>query len=256
MKIAVIGARGLVGRACTKEIAIQNHESIALSRDDDIPPHIQGVIIAATIDEQEFDVTVIDCSGSLQNSTLVIPNITEVNTVRMRIPNCMASLIAQALAPLHEHCTITSIIATCMQSASGAGWSGAQALKQNDTEELFGGILVNNVLPHENAMQEERAIKNDLHELFGCEVTATSFRVPVFVGHVASLHVVTRAPIDATLLPESASFDPRTMENQRNVAIGRVRIQKNTADLVICGDQLLCGTAIPAVASIVSAQLR
>ena len=255
MKIAVIGARGLVGRACTKEIAIQNHESIALSRDDDIPPHIQGVIIAATIDEQEFDVTVIDCSGSLQNSTLVIPNITEVNTVRMRIPNCMASLIAQALAPLHEHCTITSIIATCMQSASGAGWSGAQALKQNDTEELFGGILVNNVLPHENAMQEEHAIKNDLHELFGCEVTATSFRVPVFVGHVASLHVVTRAPIDATLLPESASFDPRTMENQRNVAIGRVRILKNTADLVICCDQLLCGTDIPAVASSVSAQL-
>jgi|TARA_B100000959_G_scaffold283308_1_gene351888 aspartate-semialdehyde dehydrogenase len=251
MKIAVIGARGLVGRACTKEIAIQNHESIALSRDDDIPPHIQGVIIAATIDEQEFDVTVIDCSGSLQNSTLVIPNITEVNTVRMRIPNCMASLIAQALAPLHEHCTITSIIATCMQSASGAGWGGVQALKQNDTEELFGGILVNNVLPHEKAEQEEQAIRNDLQELFGCEVTATSFRVPVFVGHTASLQIETMNPIDASLLPESPSFDPRSMENKRKVAIGRARIQKNTANLVVCGDQLLCGTAIPAVASIV-----
>ncbi len=255
MKIAVIGARGSVGRVCVKEIENMGHSAISLSRESDVPDHADCAIIASQIDNLEFIIPVVDCSGELSNSSLVLPNILKSESDRLRIPNCMASLIAQALAPLHKKCIITSIITTCMQSVSGAGWRGVQALEQSKTEEMFGGSLVHNILPHEKAKQEEHAIENDLHELFGCEVTATSFRVPVFVGHVASLHVVTKDPIDATLLPESVSFDPRTMENQRNVAIGRVRIRKNTADLVVCGDQLLCGTAIPAVASIVSTQL-
>lgn len=247
MRIAVLGARGSVGRVCIKELETRGIETISLQRNDDIPTQANALIVAASIETCVFDGPLVDCSSSISNATLSLPPTLLTTANKKRVPNCMASLIAQALAPLHQLCTITSIIATTMQSVSGAGWRGVQALDQNDTTELFGGDLVNNVLPHENFLLEEQAIKNDLRELFGCEVVATSFRVPVFVGHVASLRITTKETIVEHTLPESKQFDPRTMENKRNVAIGRVRIHKNTADLVVCGDQLLCGTAIPAV---------
>jgi hypothetical protein len=37
---------------------------------------------------------------------------------------------------------VNALIATTMQSVSGAEWRGVQALDQNDTTELFGGDLV------------------------------------------------------------------------------------------------------------------
>ncbi len=86
--------------------------------------------------------------------------------------------------------------------------------------------------------------------LFGCIVSETSFRVPVFHGHIANIRIQTSDAIDASLPTEPSVLDPRTPENNHHVAIGRVRIQKNTADLVVCRDQLTSGAAIPAVALI------
>ncbi len=250
MQVAVVGARGSVGRVCLDELKSRGIETIPLHRNGVIPNEANALIVAAPIETCAFDGPLVDCSGSIPNTSLSLPPTLETDAIRKRIPNCMASLIAQALVPLHQQSTITSIITTTMQAVSGAGWRGVQALEQNKTIDLFGGDLQHNVLPHENYAQEEQAIKNDLHEFFGCEVTATSFRVPVFVGHVASLRISTKQPVNEIALPTSEQFDPRTMENKRSVAIGRVRINKNTADLVVCGDQLLCGTAIPAVDSI------
>lgn len=253
MTIAVLGARGSVGKACMKELNKRDEAVIPLLREDALPENIDGIIVASPIEEQRFEVPIVDCSGALADTTLVLPSVRDINTNRMRIPNCMASLIAQALSPLHEECKILSIYATCLQSVSGAGWRGVDALEKNNTEKLFGGQLQNNILPHEHAELEEGAIEKDLNELFDCEVTATSFRVPVFVSHLANLQIRTESPIVGSLIPESPFVNPRALENNRDVAIGRVRIQKNTADLVVCGDQLLCGTAIPAVTLILGA---
>jgi aspartate-semialdehyde dehydrogenase len=247
MKIAVIGARGSVGRACVQELMERGHVAIELGSNENVPKEAEAVIIATPIDDREFHSRVVDCSGELENTSLVLPNILESRSERLRVPNCMASLIAQALATLHIKCTIMSIVAVCMQAASGAGWRGVKALEQNDTEDLFHGDLINNILPHENFLKEEKAIKDDLHSLFGCKVQATSFRVPVLVGHLASLRIKTQKPIDDGLFVDSICFDPKSMENQREVAIGRIRTHKNIRNLVVCGDQLLCGTAIPAV---------
>ncbi len=253
MGIAVVGVNGVVGKVCADELTVQGLEVVGLGRVDAIPIDSDAVILAAPVSVCDFDGLIVDCGGKLERAVLSLPSVLEKKCKRIRIPNCMASLIAQALAPLHKQCSVTSIIATCMQSVSGAGHRGVSALKNYNTADLFHGNLVNNVLPHEKAEEEEEEIKNDLHELFGCKVAATSFRVPVFVGHIASLRIETETQIDELLLPSVNIFDPRSIENRREVVIGRVRIQKNTADLVICGDQLLCGTAIPAVASIVSA---
>ncbi len=247
MKIAVIGARGAVGRTCVEELYKSGHTPSELSRTDTIDSDTEGVIVAAQVEQLNFSGAIVDCTGLLPNTQLALPSVLKATDSPLRIPNCMASLIAQAIAPLHEQCTIISIVATCMQSASGAGWRGAQALETNNTNELFGGHLVGNVLPHERAVQEETMIANDLKIIFGCTVIATSFRVPVITGHVASLHITTQTDIQKNTLQEHGTIDPRSMQGERFVSLGRVRIQKNTADLVVCGDQLLCGTAIPAV---------
>lgn len=252
MNIAVIGARGSVGRVCVAELQKQGIEPVQLRKRDAIPCDIERLIVATPIASLQFDGPLVDCSGVLNNTTLALPSITETSSTRVRIPNCMASLIAQALHTVHQECIVTSIVATCMQSVSGAGWRGVQALEQNETEELFHGKLQNNILPHENAEQEEREIQNDLQEIFGCTVFATSFRVPVHTGHLASIRITTTHEIPSTVLKEALPIDPYSMQGNRNVSIGRIRIHKNTADLVVCGDQLLCGTAIPAVRLIVS----
>ncbi|MBT4524403.1 MAG: hypothetical protein HOI88_06440 [Phycisphaerae bacterium] len=252
MKIAVIGARGLVGRACVMELQSRGIDVIELSTSSSVPDNTEGVIVASAMKESMLSIPLVDCTGELSNTSLVLPNILCSHSTRVRIPNCMASLIAQAIAPLHRQCSVTSIIATCMQSASGAGWRGVKALEEDTTEKIFGGTLTNNILPHENAKREEEAINSDLNEIFGCTVTTTSFRVPVSTGHVASLRIETKSVIDKNLLPVSDCIDPRSLENKRSVSIGRVRVDKNTADIVICGNQLICGTAIPAVTSILS----
>lgn len=261
MKIGVLGAKGSIGRACVNEIAQRGLQATELDKDESIPKGLDVLILAVPGDiakEISFDGIIIDCSREYPNTELSLPGVTECSARLRYIPNCMASLIAQAVAPLHLECTIRNIIMTTMQSASGAGWRGVRALEESNTGELlelFGGQLTNNILPHENAEVEERSIANDLYTMFGCSVTATAFRAPVHTGHIASLRVETDQPIEASTLPEASLFDPRSMEGKRNVAIGRVRINKNTADFIVCGDQIVCGTAIPAIESIVLSQL-
>ncbi len=154
MEIAVVGATGSVGRVCVKEIQTQGHTPLSLTREDEIPNVADRVIVASPTNRNTFDIPFVDCTGQLERTSLVLPNILESNSSRLRIPNCMASLISQALAPLHKKCNIKSIIATCLQSVSGAGWRGVLALEQKQTEELLVVQLENNILHHENAVQE------------------------------------------------------------------------------------------------------
>lgn len=251
MEVAVIGARGSVGRSCLHELEAQGVSSIALRRSDPIPEQLCGIIIASEINDFEFDGTLVDCTRTFRNCELALPNVRATAHHRIRIPNCMASLIAQALHLAHVHCNIETIVATTMQSASGAGWRGVQALEKQCTEEIFRGTLNHNVLVHERAEQEERAIEEDLNTIFNCDVTATSFRVPVAVGHVASIRIETTSPIPNGLFKEERPLDPLSKVGSRVVSTGRVRIHENIADFIVCGDQLVCGTAIPAVALII-----
>ena len=133
MKVAVIGARGSVGRVCVQEIVERGHIAIELDRKEDVPKEVEAIIAAAPVDDRKFHARVVDCSGGLEKTSLVLPNILESRSDRLRVPNCMVSLIAQAMATLHIKCTIVSIVAVCMQAASGAGWRGVKALEQNDT---------------------------------------------------------------------------------------------------------------------------
>ncbi len=255
MRIAVLGAGGAAGRACLSELEARGHDPIALGREESLPGDVDAVILAVPLEVAravESDALLVDCSGGLPHTTLFLPGVTHPSDARrLRIPNCTTTLIATALLPLRQ-LGIKSVTATTLQAASGAGWRGVQALESGDTESIFGGVLQGNILPHERAAEEESEVAEQLHTLLGCTAMITAFRVPVRVGHVASIMVETEEPCPNDLLPDNNLLDPLSLECNDHVATGRVRIDGLRTSLVACCDQLRAATAVPAVNAVLS----
>ncbi|MDP6601845.1 MAG: Asd/ArgC dimerization domain-containing protein [Phycisphaerales bacterium] len=255
MRIAVLGAGGAAGRACLSELETRGHQPIALGREEPLPVDIDAAILAVPPEVAqvvESDALLVDCSGGLPRTTLCLPGVTNPGDVRrLRIPNCTATLIAIALVPLRTF-GIKSVTATTLQAASGAGWRGVEALQAGDTESIFGGVLQGNILPHERAAEEESEVAEQLHALLDCAAMITAFRVPVRVGHVASIMVETEEPCPNDLLPDNNLLDPLSLECKDDVATGRVRIDGLRTSLVACCDQLHAATAVPAVNAVLS----
>ncbi|MDD5544470.1 MAG: aspartate-semialdehyde dehydrogenase [Acidobacteriia bacterium] len=102
-------------------------------------------------------------------------------------PNCVVIVMAMALAPLHRQFTVKSIVATTLQSISGAGYPGVASMDITD-----------NVLPF--IAQEEEKIENETRKILGqCNsesveyaqfgVSAQCHRVNVQDGHLVALRV-------------------------------------------------------------------
>lgn len=111
-------------------------------------------------------------------------------------PNCVVAGVVMALTPLHRELGIESVVVTTFQAISGAGRPGPAA-----------GDLVDNVLPY--IAGEEEKIGPEIRKILGTvradriepaeiRVSATSTRVPVLHGHLASLSVGfrSRASVD------------------------------------------------------------
>lgn len=113
--------------------------------------------------------------------------------------NCSATVIALALAPLHERFRLRNVVVTTMQAISGAGYPGVASLD-----------ILGNVIPFIG--DEEEKIETELGKLLGerngdavrhaaFTVSAHANRVPVEHGHTACI---------------SASFEtPPTVEQVR-----------------------------------------
>ena len=102
-------------------------------------------------------------------------------------PNCVVAGTVMALAPLHRALGVETVVMTTFQAISGAGRPGPAA-----------GDLMDNVLPYiageeEKMGREIRKIlgtaKDDRVEPAEITVSATSTRVPVLHGHLASLSI-------------------------------------------------------------------
>ncbi len=107
-------------------------------------------------------------------------------------PNCSATALCLALAPLEHAFGVESALVTTLQAISGAGYPGIPAL---DT--------VGNVIPYidgeeEKIERETRKIfgqlKNGQIELHPMTLSATATRVPVIDGHTESVSVRLRKP--------------------------------------------------------------
>lgn len=113
--------------------------------------------------------------------------------------NCAATVIASALAPLHEAYTVRTVLAVTMQAISGAGYPGVASLD-----------ILGNVIPYIG--DEEPKIEHELGKLLGrlngdrieiadIAVSAHANRVAVEHGHTVCLTIgFERAPSVAEAL--------------------------------------------------------
>ena len=122
-------------------------------------------------------------------------------------PNCSATQLAMALAPLERAFGIDKVLVTTMQSVSGAGYPGVASLD-----------VLGNVIP--DIPREAAKIETETRKLLGryeagavipagLVVSAHTYRVPVENGHTESVSVLlTRKATAAAIVEAWRGFRP------------------------------------------------
>jgi aspartate-semialdehyde dehydrogenase len=136
--------------------------------------------------------------------------ITDLNIIAN--PNCSTAQLVVALKPLHDHATITRVVVATYQSVSGTGkeameelWTQTRAIYVNDpiVKEQYPKQIAFNVIPHggdfmeDGYTTEEWKMTVETKKILDPKIklTATSVRVPVFVGHSEAVHIEFAKPI-------------------------------------------------------------
>ncbi|MBL8538368.1 MAG: aspartate-semialdehyde dehydrogenase [Hyphomonadaceae bacterium] len=121
-------------------------------------------------------------------------------------PNCSTAQLVVALKPLHDRAKIKRVVVATYQSVSGAGkeamdelWTQTKKLYVNDEIvcEHFPKQIAFNVIPHggdfmdDGYTTEEWKIEVETKKILDPKIklTATSVRVPVFVGHSEAVNI-------------------------------------------------------------------
>jgi aspartate-semialdehyde dehydrogenase len=121
-------------------------------------------------------------------------------------PNCAVMAIAVALKPLHDIAKIKRVVVTTLQSVSGAGKEAMDELYNQTKGKFFNDYIANNKFPKQIAFNalphigdfnknadtlEEQKVAEEIQKILdpNISVTATCVRVPIFVGHSASVNV-------------------------------------------------------------------
>lgn len=199
-------------------------------------------------------------------------------------PNCTATILLTALAPLHRLFQIKRMILSTYQAASGAGATAMHELQEETKAFLSKEPFQRTVMPHpyafnlflhnapmtdDNYNEEESKVIEEARKILqepALPIAVTCVRVPILRAHSESINAEFHKPITAdtarsilakapgiTLLEDwkSNRFPmPSDASFQDNIFVGRIRndlSQKNTLDLWVVGDQLLKGAALNAV---------
>ncbi len=129
-------------------------------------------------------------------------------------PNCSTAQLVVALKPLHDRAKIKRVVVATYQSVSGAGkdamdelWTQTKKLYVADeiTPEAFPKQIAFNVIPHggdfmdDGYTTEEWKIEVETKKILDPKIklTATSVRVPVFVGHSEAVNIEFENEIEA-----------------------------------------------------------
>ena len=118
-------------------------------------------------------------------------------------PNCTATVLALALAPLHAAFGVETVLMTSMQAVSGAGWPGVASLD-----------ILGNVIPF--IRDEEEKLAEETARMLGTlaggrvvpapmTVSAACHRVPVLDGHTESVSVRLRGDPSPEAVAEALS---------------------------------------------------
>jgi|SRR5579871_3327643 len=254
-RVAIIGATGMVGRELIHILEERSFKTSGLqlfasSRSaletidfNDEPVVVQELTTAeqieadiaffaagakvsqAFIDQVRAKGTIcIDKSSAYrlkENVPLVVP---EVNGHILRghrhdliaSPNCVATPLAQVLAPIHQLAILDSVVVSTYQAVSGAGKLASVELESQVRDlfnmrevksKVFDKRIAFNVLPAIPARglindagntDEEAKVTAETQKILGLDslkVDVTCVRVPVFNGHSMSVTIATKKPI-------------------------------------------------------------
>ena len=218
---------------------------------------------------------------------LVVPEVNpEALAVHNNIianPNCSTAQLVMALKPIHDKAVIKRVVVSTYQSVSGAGKDAMDELSAhtraslqgaNPEPEQFVKQIAFNVIPQiddftdNGYTKEEMKMINETQKILGAniKVTATTVRVPVFIGHSESVNIQTELPLSVDEVKQLLSnFDgvevmdnaseriyptPRETAGEDAVFVGRIRqdvSQANTIEMWVVSDNLRKGAALNAV---------
>ena len=199
-------------------------------------------------------------------------------------PNCSTIQMVVALKPLHDRARIRRIVVTTFQSVSGTGKEAMEELLEQAQDLLSFKEPAPKVYPHQIAFnclphiddflpsgytKEEMKLLHETRKIMGDDsirVTATTVRVPVYVGHSESVNIETEKKLTANearaILCEAPGvllYDdpahkiyptPIDVAGKDEVFVGRIREDEsvpNGLNLWIVGDNLRKGAALNAI---------
>jgi aspartate-semialdehyde dehydrogenase len=223
-----------------------------------------------------------------ENVPLVVPEVNPAAVEKQRgiiaCPNCTTIPFAMTLEALRRVAGVRSAVVTTLQAVSGAGSPGIdeleaqqsalQAGRELPAPRTFPGRIANNVLPVCETFRPDAYTTEEVKLLFETRkimelphlaVSMTCTRVPVPVGHSASVLVETEQPISADQAraafaafpglvvvddPSANLFPtPNDVAGRDEVLVGRVRKDLGSERLWYweVGDNLRKGAATNAV---------
>jgi aspartate-semialdehyde dehydrogenase len=191
-------------------------------------------------------------------------------------PNCSASVMLLPLYGLHRAFGLRQVIASTYQSVSGAGRAATDELNlqmanPNAKPEVFPVRIAANVIPQvgnfdeSGVSGEEEKVGDEIRKILSApdvHVLATTVRVPVHVGHSASVAVKLLRPvtmkeacdamsgIPGLVFDESRYYTPLEIAGKQEIFAGRLRVDSDHPDWLqfwVVGDNLRKGAASNAV---------
>lgn len=227
---------------------------------------------------------------------LVVP---EVNGEALRShqgvianPNCCAAALVMALKPIHDAAGIRRCVVATYQSVSGGGLDNMralleqtrsllevpEALEKGDMEQIAltsgaASPVAFNVRPQwrweaDGDTEEEAKIVAESRKMLAADIqiSVTTMRVPVLVGHTLAVHLDLKAPLDpgtaravlaaapgVEVMDDPASErvpTPLLAAGRDPVYVGRIRADRfdpRGLRLVVTSDNLRKGAALNAV---------
>jgi aspartate-semialdehyde dehydrogenase len=199
-------------------------------------------------------------------------------------PNCSTIQMVVALKPLHDEAKIKRIVVTTFQSVSGTGKDAMDELMAECQDLLSFKSANPKVYPYQIAFnclpqiddflpsgytKEEMKLVHETRKIMGDQsihVTATTVRVPVYVGHSEAVNIETERKLSAndarailSTAPGVLLYDdpahkiypmPLEVAGTDEVYVGRVREDESIANglnLWVVADNLRKGAALNAV---------
>jgi aspartate-semialdehyde dehydrogenase len=199
-------------------------------------------------------------------------------------PNCSTAQMVLALKPLQDEAGIKRIVISTYQSVSGAGKEAIEELESQTRYNLqgkpseakqFTKDIAFNVIPHIDVFEDNGYTKEEMKMILetqkiledeSIKITATTVRVPVFIGHAESINIELKKELSVekvrellTAMPGVEVMDdpskneyptPKLLAGRDETFVGRIRkdISNPMAiEMWVVSDNLRKGAALNSV---------